>query len=149
MRHAYGALVLLVLSVGSCQASLTINAELIKKATVFIYTSTQGGDPSADKADGTGFLVAVPFVGKPGGYILLLTARISLTRRGQAINAGLTRLGFSLCAGHVQPLGGASPLPDLMEVRVSNDARATVVRRGLKEAWSKCASRWTKTGYKA
>ena|SRR5271156_3524777 len=55
----------------------------------------------------------------------------------------------SLCAGHVQPLGGASPLPDLMEVRVSNDARATVARRGLKEAWSKCASRWTRTGYKA
>ena len=22
-------------------------------------------------------------------------------------------------------------------------------RRGLKEAWIKCASRWTKTGYKA
>src|SRR5579863_7855716 len=30
-----------------------------------------------------------------------------------------------------------------MEVRVSKNARATVVRRGLKEAWSKCASRWT------
>ena len=55
----------------------------------------------------------------------------------------------SLCAGHVQPLRGASPLPDLMEVRVSNDARAIAVRRGLKEAWSKCASRWTRTGYKA
>src|SRR5229473_2158537 len=55
----------------------------------------------------------------------------------------------SLCAGHVQQLGGARPLPDLMEVRVSNDARATVARRGLKEAWSKCASRWTRTGYKA
>jgi len=38
---------------------------------------------------------------------------------------------------------------DLMEVRVSKNARATVARRGLKEAWSKCASRWTKTGYKA
>ncbi len=25
----------------------------------------------------------------------------------------------------------------------------TVARRGLKEAWSKCASRWTRTGYKA
>src|SRR6266702_5600295 len=55
----------------------------------------------------------------------------------------------SLCAGHVQQLGGESPLPELMEVRVSNDARATVARRGLKEAWSKCASRWTRTGYKA
>src|SRR5216684_9091602 len=55
----------------------------------------------------------------------------------------------SLCAGHVQPLGGVSPLSDLMEVRVSNDARATVARRGLREAWSKCASRWTRTGYKA
>ena len=32
-----------------------------------------------------------------------------------------------------------------MEVRVSNDARAIAVRRSLKEAWSKCASRWTRT----
>ena len=29
------------------------------------------------------------------------------------------------------------------------NARATAARRGLKEAWSKCASRWTKTGNKA
>src|ERR1022692_4273719 len=36
-----------------------------------------------------------------------------------------------------------------MEVRPSDDARATAARRGLKEAWIKCASRWTKTGYKA
>src|SRR5215469_18434765 len=36
-----------------------------------------------------------------------------------------------------------------MEVRPSDDARATVVRRGLKEAWNKRARRWTKTGYKA
>ena len=64
-------------------------------------------------------------------------------------NSMSTAPAASLCAGHVQPLGGASPLPDLMEVRVSNNARATVARRGLKEAWSKCASRWTKIGYKA
>ena len=30
-----------------------------------------------------------------------------------------------------------------------DDARATAARRGLKEAWIKCASRWTKTGYQA
>ena len=53
----------------------------------------------------------------------------------------------SLCAGHAQQLGGESPLPDLMEVRASDDARATAARRSLKEAWIKCASRWTKTGY--
>jgi hypothetical protein len=36
-----------------------------------------------------------------------------------------------------------------MEVRVSKNARAIAARRGLKEALSKSASRWTKTGYKA
>jgi hypothetical protein len=55
----------------------------------------------------------------------------------------------SLCAGHAQQLGGESPLPDPMEVRARDDARATAARRGLKEAWIKHASRWTKTGYKA
>jgi hypothetical protein len=39
-----------------------------------------------------------------------------------------------LCAGHAQQLGGESPLADLMEVRPSDDARATAARRGLKEA---------------
>jgi len=34
-----------------------------------------------------------------------------------------------------------------MEVRVSKNARAIAARRGLKEAWSKCASRWTRIGY--
>ncbi len=47
----------------------------------------------------------------------------------------------SLCAGHAQQLGGESPLADLMEVRPSDDARATGARRGLKEAWNKRASR--------
>src|SRR5208337_1479826 len=54
-----------------------------------------------------------------------------------------------LCAGHAQQLGGESPPANLMEVRPSDDARATAARRGLKEAWNKRASRWTKTGYKA
>jgi hypothetical protein len=47
----------------------------------------------------------------------------------------------SLCAGHAQQLGGESALADLMEVRPSDDARATAARRGLKEAWNKRASR--------
>ncbi len=47
----------------------------------------------------------------------------------------------SLCAGHAQQLGGESPSADLMEVRPSDDARATAARRGLKEAWIKRASR--------
>jgi hypothetical protein len=47
----------------------------------------------------------------------------------------------SLCAGHAQQLGGESPLADLMEVRPSDDARATAARRGLKEAWNKRVSR--------
>ena len=53
-------------------------------------------------------------------------------------------LGLKLRAPYLYP-----DLPDLMEVRVSKNARATVARRGLKEAWSKCASRLTNIGYKA
>src|SRR5271169_5092062 len=63
--------------------------------------------------------------------------------------ASVRRTMASLCAGHAQQLGGESPLANLMEVRPSDDARATAARRGLKEAWNKRASRWTKTGYKA
>src|SRR5215467_4838810 len=44
------------------------------------------------------------------------------------------RQGATSCAGHVQLLGGASPLPVLIEERASDDARATAARRGLKEA---------------
>src|SRR5713101_2158736 len=51
------------------------------------------------------------------------------------------RRAASLCAGHAQQLGGESPLADLMEVRSSDDARATAARRGPKEAWNKRASR--------
>jgi hypothetical protein len=54
-----------------------------------------------------------------------------------------------LCAGHAQQLGGESPPANLMEVRPSDDARATAARRGLKEAWNKRASRLTNIGYKA
>jgi len=50
-------------------------------------------------------------------------------------------LAASWCAGHAQQLGGESPLADLMEVRPSDDARATAARRGLKEAWNKRVSR--------
>ena len=37
-----------------------------------------------------------------------------------------------MCAGHVQQLGGESPLPDLMEVRASDNARATAVSTGAR-----------------
>src|ERR1039457_6429584 len=66
-----------------------------------------------------------------------------------ADHASVRRTTASLCAGHAQQPGGESPLAYLMEVRPSDDARATAARRGLKEAWNKRASRWTKTGYKA
>src|SRR5271157_1802179 len=59
------------------------------------------------------------------------------------------RKAAPMCAGHAQQLGGESPPANLMEVRPSDDARAIAARRGLKEAWNKRASRWTKTGYKA
>ena len=60
-----------------------------------------------------------------------------------------TASAVSLCAGHAQQPGGESPPPNLMEVKGERSARATAARRGLKEAWIKRASRWTKTGYKA
>ena len=53
------------------------------------------------------------------------------------------------CAGHAQQLGGESLLPNLMEVKGWQSARATAARRCLKEASSKRVSRWTKTEYKA
>jgi hypothetical protein len=59
----------------------------------------------------------------------------------QAFAVASAASAASLCAGHVQQLGGESPLADLMEVRPSDDARATAARRGLKEAWNKRASR--------
>src|SRR5271157_1616973 len=59
--------------------------------------------------------------------------------------ASVRRPTASLCAGHAQQLGGESPPANLMEVRPSDDARAIAARRGLKEAWNKRASRWTRT----
>jgi hypothetical protein len=40
-------------------------------------------------------------------------------------------------AEHAQQLGGESPLPNLMEVKGGAARKGVVVRRGLKEAWSK------------
>jgi|ERR1035437_8409988 hypothetical protein len=81
--------------------------------------------------------------------LLCDTTYPNATSARSATRERVRRKAASLCAGHVQQLGGANPLPDLMEVRVSKNARAIAVRRGLKEAWSKCASRWTRIGYKA
>ena len=41
---------------------------------------------------------------------------------------------FFRFARHVSQLGGASPLSNLMEVKDERSARASVARRGLKEA---------------
>ena len=92
--------------------------------------------------------------------VCLATIRLILPPAPSVLQAGssgacvytrgsVTAQAASLCAGHAQQLGGESPLAYLMEVRPSDDARATAARRGLKEAWNKRASRWTKTGYKA
>jgi hypothetical protein len=43
----------------------------------------------------------------------------SLLHAQRHVQASAAPEAASLCAGHVQQLGGASPLPDLMEVRVS------------------------------
>src|SRR5256884_2452386 len=54
------------------------------------------------------------------------------------------RRAASLCAGHAQQLGGESPLADLMEVRPSDDARATAARRSEERRVGKeCRSRWS------
>jgi len=76
-------------------------------------------------------------------------AHITARTAGSTTRASVRRTAASLCAGHAQQPGGESPPANLMEVRPSDDARATAARRGLKEAWNKRASRWTKTGYKA
>src|SRR5271165_127702 len=87
------------------------------------------------------------------GHRDLLVTRIYLSAESQVSAlthaAASAARAASLCAGHAQQLGGESPPANLMEVRPSDDARATAARRGLKEAWNKRASRWTKTGYKA
>ena len=57
--------------------------------------------------------------------------------RGAAV-AAVEGKATTLCAGHAQQLGGESPPPNLMEVKGSDDARATTARWGLKEAWNKC-----------
>jgi len=44
------------------------------------------------------------------------------------------------CAEHAPQLGGESPLPNLMEVKGGAARQGVVVRRGLKEAWSKAAT---------
>ena len=54
-----------------------------------------------------------------------------------------------MCAEHVRQLEGESPFhtPDGGEVIVKR--KGVVARRGLKEAWSKRASRCTRTGFEA
>jgi hypothetical protein len=82
--------------------------------------------------------------------VLLRSSEVILTPEGQSVKTtdpcgihavASAALAASLCAGHAQQLGGESPLTDLMEVRSSDDARATAARQGLKEAWNKRASR--------
>jgi len=51
-----------------------------------------------------------------------------------------------MCSRHAQALGGESPLTNLVEVKLQRSASAPAVRRGLKEAWSKAATRRTGTG---
>ena len=43
-------------------------------------------------------------------------------------------------AEHAPQLGGGSPLPNLMEVKGGAARKGVVVRRGLKEAWSKAVT---------
>ncbi len=47
---------------------------------------------------------------------------------------------FYLCAEHVRQLEGESPFHNLMEVKVIAKRKGVVVRRSLKEAWSKGTS---------
>ena len=54
-----------------------------------------------------------------------------------------------MCAEHVRQLEGESPFDNLMEVKSIAKRKGVVARRGLKEAWSKGASRCTRTGLEA
>ncbi len=57
-------------------SSITLNTDAVEDAIVFIYPAVQDGT-AADKEHplGTGFLVWLPKKDKPGGYLLLITAR--------------------------------------------------------------------------
>jgi hypothetical protein len=75
MKRILWIVTLLISTVLSASASLTINAEAVKKSAVFIYPADANGLVEATKPLGTGFFVFVPYAGRPGGYLLLVTAR--------------------------------------------------------------------------
>ena len=78
MQRLIGLAVLLFSTLVPARASLTINADIIRKSAVFIYPADGAGAADATKPLGTGFLVFVPFKnanGAGGGYVLLVTAR--------------------------------------------------------------------------
>src|SRR3979490_28057 len=63
--------------------------------------------------------------------------------------SALPRERFSRVLGMLSSLEVKVLYPTGWRGRVSDNARAIVARRGLKEAYSKRASRWTNIGYKA
>jgi hypothetical protein len=67
--------VMLIMTARTVHASLTINAEAIKKAVVFIYPSDAHGAADAARPLGTGFFVSVPAKSGADEYVFLVTAR--------------------------------------------------------------------------
>ncbi len=74
MKKVLCAIWVLFLSAIS-QASLTINPDFVKRATVFIFSANDAGNVDPTKPEGTAFLVSIPIVGSDRSYIVLLTAR--------------------------------------------------------------------------
>jgi hypothetical protein len=71
-----------------CNATLTINPDAVKRATVFIFAADPNGNVDQNNPSGTGFLVSIPMIGSGRSYIVLMTARHIVdpawTRCGQA-----------------------------------------------------------------
>jgi hypothetical protein len=56
-------------------ASLTINPDAVKRATVFIFSADGAGNVDPTKPEGTAFLVSIPIIGSDRSFIVLMTAR--------------------------------------------------------------------------
>jgi hypothetical protein len=57
------------------RASLTINPEAVKRATVFVYAADAAGNVDSTRPAGTAFVVRIPIVGRQESYIVVMTAR--------------------------------------------------------------------------
>jgi hypothetical protein len=75
MKRVVCSICLIFLAAAVSHASLTINPDAVKRATVFIFPADANGKVDPTKPEGTAFLVSIPIVGSNRSYIVLVTAR--------------------------------------------------------------------------